>query len=277
MSSIPRTAEDIPARVSNPTEGALLIDSHAHLQFPEFERDWQAVVQRASEAGVSRIVVIGTDLATSRKALELAQQGGLYATVGFHPHAAGELTRKGLDELEQLAAAASVVAIGEIGLDYFRDLAPRDRQVEAFEQQLELAAKLHLPVVVHDRDAHDDVAKMLAKYAKTLRSAVLHCYSGGIEHAQFYLDQGFYFSVSGQITYRRSEALRATVASIPMENILLETDAPYLAPQPVRGRRNEPCFLTHTARQLAEVKGMRYDEVCRSTSSNAARVFSIEL
>ncbi len=263
--------------MKNVAEGTALIDSHAHLQFSQFERDWQAVVQRAAQAGVSGIVVVGTDLTSSRSALGLAEQNGLYATVGFHPHAAAKFTRETLNDLEQLAAAAGVVAIGEIGLDYFRNIAPRHRQMEAFEQQLLLAAKLQLPVVVHDRDAHDDIAKILGEHAENLSGAVLHCYSGGIELAQFYLDLGFCFSVSGQITYRRSEALRATVATIPIEHILLETDAPYLTPQPVRGKRNEPCFLAHTARQLAELKGMEYDEVCRITSSNTARVFSIEL
>jgi TatD DNase family protein len=269
--------EDVTAPVKNAAEGIVLIDSHAHLQFSQFDSDWQAVVERAAQAGVSGIVVVGTDLASSRRALELAERNGLYATVGFHPHAAEKFTQKGLDELEQLAAAASVVAIGEIGLDYFRDLAPRNRQRQAFEQQLHLAAKLRLPVVIHDRDAHDDVAGMLEEHAEDLPGAVLHCYSAGIERAQVYVDQGFFLSVSGQITYRRSEALRATFTTVPIDNILLETDAPYLTPQPVRGKRNEPCFLTHTARQLAELKGMRYDEVCRITSSNAARVFSIEL
>jgi len=268
---------DVTVPVKNASEGVALIDSHAHLQFPQFERDRQEVVHRAAVAGVSGIVVVGTELDSSRRALELAEQSGLFATVGFHPHAAGTFTEETLDDLEELAAAARVVAIGEIGLDYFRDLAPRDRQREAFEQQLVLAAKLQLPVVVHDRDAHQDVAKIVEKHAQNLRGAVLHCYSGGTKLAQFYLEHGFYFSVSGQITYRRSEALRATVAAIPIEHILLETDAPYLTPQPVRGKRNEPCFLTHTARQLAELKGMGYDDVCRITSSSAARFFSIEL
>jgi len=267
----------VTAAVRNAAESTALIDSHAHLQFSQFERDRQAVLQRAWRAGISGIVVVGTDLNSSRGAIELAERNGLYATVGFHPHAAGKFTRAGLDTLEELAAAASVVAIGEIGLDYYRDLAPRDRQREAFEQQLLLAAKLQLPVVIHDRDAHDDIAKLLEAHAQDLQDVVLHCYSGGIERAQFYLDQGFCFSASGQITYPRSEALRATFTTIPIDRILLETDAPYLTPQPVRGKRNEPCFLTHTARQLAELKGMRYDEVCRITSSNAARVFSMEV
>jgi TatD DNase family protein len=149
--------------------------------------------------------------------------------------------------------------------------------VEAFRRQLLLAVECRLPVVVHDRNAHDEVASVLSEYADQLRGAVLHCYSGGIELARSYLDLGFYFSVSGQITYRRADVLRETISSLPMEKLLLETDAPYLTPQPVRGRRNEPQFLTHTARCLAELKGMSYDDVCRITTSNAARLFAMEL
>ena len=255
----------------------MLVDSHVHLQFPQFEEDRQDVIDRAAEAGVSHVVIIGTDLSSSREAVELAKRHGFYATVGFHPHFADSCTDEGLKQLERLTAAERVVAVGEIGLDYYRDLSPRDSQVKAFRQQLQLALDKRLPVVIHSRNDHDDVADILGQHADKLKGAVLHCYSGGIELARSYLDRGFYFSVSGQITYRRSEALRETVRSIPVESILLETDAPYLAPQAVRGRRNEPCFLTHTARCLAELKEMRYDEVCRVTSSNAARVFSMEL
>ena len=255
----------------------MLIDSHAHLQFSQFGQDRQAVIQRATQAGVSHIVIIGTDLTSSREAFELAEQSGLYATVGFHPHAAATFSDESLEELEELVAEDRVVAIGEIGLDYFRDLSPRDSQVKAFKRQLLLAVERDLPVVIHVRNAHEDVASILGEYAGKLRAAVLHSYAGGIELAQCYLDQGFYFSVSGQITYRGSVSLRETVSRIPIENILVETDAPYLTPQPVRGRRNEPCFLVHTARRLAQLKGMRYDEVCRITSSNAARLFSIKL
>ena len=255
----------------------MLVDSHVHLQFPQFDRDRREVIDRAADAGVSHIIIIGTDLTASREAVELAGRTAFHATVGFHPHVARSVSDESLKDLEQLAGADEVVAIGEIGLDYYRDLSPRDSQVRAFRRQLQLAVARGLPVVIHSRDAHDDVADILGQHADKLPGAVLHCYSGGIELARFYLDRGFYFSVSGQITYRRSEALRETVRTIPIENILLETDAPYLTPQPVRGERNEPCFLTHTARCLAELKEMRYDEVCQVTSSNAARVFSMEL
>ena len=255
----------------------MLVDSHAHLQFPQFDGDRREVIDRAADAGVCHAVIIGTDLTSSREAMELAEREGFHATVGFHPHVAAGVTEKALKELENLTSADRVVAVGEIGLDFFRDLSPRDSQVKAFHQQLEIAVERGLPAVIHSRNTHEDVAHVLGQYAEKLRGAVLHCYSGGIELARSYLDRGFYFSVSGQITYRGSEALRGTFRSIPIENVLLETDAPYLAPQPVRGRRNEPCFLTHTARCLAELKKMRYDEVCRITSSNAARAFSMDL
>jgi TatD DNase family protein len=255
----------------------MLVDSHVHLQFPQFEEDRQEVIDRAADAGVSNVVVIGTDLASSREAVELAERNGFCAAVGFHPHVADSLTEENLEELKKLTGAASVVAVGEIGLDYYRNLSPRDSQVKAFRQQLELAVERGLPAVIHSRNAHHEVAEILGQHGEKLKSAVLHCYAGGIAFVRFYLDREFYFGVSGQITYGRSETLRATVRSIPIEKILLETDAPYLTPQPVRGRRNEPCFLTHTARCVAELKGMSYDEVCRVTSSNAARVFSMEL
>ncbi len=255
----------------------MLIDTHAHLELPQFDSDVEEVIDRAAAEGVSHIVIIGIDLGSSRRAVELAEHNGLSATVGFHPHVAGSLNEGGLNELRELTASNAVVAVGEIGLDYYRDLSPRDAQVEAFRRQLELAVECRLPVVVHDRDAHDEVAGVLEEYADRLRGAVLHCYSGGIELAGTYLDLGFHFSVTGQITYRRAEALREAISSIPIERLLLETDAPYLTPQPVRGKRNEPQFLTHTARSLAELKGMSYDDVCRITSSNAARLFEVEL
>jgi len=256
----------------------MLVDTHAHLGLPQFDRDVDDVIGRAAEADVSHIVIIGADLASSRRAVELAESGtGLSATVGFHPHVASGLNEKGLDALRELTVSKTVVAVGEIGLDYYRDLSPRDAQGEAFRRQLELAIECRLPVVIHDRNAHDDVAGILEEYADQVCGAVLHCYSGGIELARTYLDLGFYFSVSGQITYRQADALRETLASIPIERLLLETDAPYLTPQPVRGRRNEPQFLTHTARCLAELKGMSYDDVCRITSSNAERLLAVGL
>jgi TatD DNase family protein len=255
----------------------MLVDTHAHLEHAQFDSDVEDVIARAGDAGVSHIVIIGADLASSRMAIELAERGGFSATVGFHPHVAGSLKEEELSELREMTASDAVVAVGEIGLDYYRDLSPRDVQVEAFRRQLLLAVECRLPVVVHDRNAHDEVASVLSEYADQLRGAVLHCYSGGIELARSYLDLGFYFSVSGQITYRRADVLRETISSLPMEKLLLETDAPYLTPQPVRGRRNEPQFLTHTARCLAELKGMSYDDVCRITTSNAARLFAMEL
>jgi TatD DNase family protein len=249
----------------------MLVDTHAHLGLPQFDRDVGEVIGRAAEVDVSHIV-------TSRRAVELAESNtGLSATVGFHPHVASSLNKEGLDELRELTVSKTVVAVGEIGLDYYRDLSPRYVQGEAFRRQLEMAIECRLPVVIHDRNAHDDIAGILEEYADQLCGAVLHCYSGGIELALTYLDLGFYFSVSGQITYPKADALRETIASIPMERLLLETDAPYLTPQPVRGRRNEPQFMTHTARCLAELKRISYDDVCRITSSNAERLLAVGL
>jgi TatD DNase family protein len=255
----------------------MLVDTHAHLELPQFESDVEDVLRRAADAGVSHIVIIGIDLASSRRAVELAERNGLSATVAFHPHVASSLSEEALNELRELTLSDVVVAVGETWLDYYRNLSPRDAQIEAFRRQLELAVERRLPAVIHDRNAHDDVASILREYAAQLCGAVLHCYSGGIELARTYLDLGFYFSASGQITYPRAETLRETISSIPIEKLLLETDAPYLTPQAVRGRRNEPRFLTHTARCLAELKGMSYDDVCRITSSNAARLFAVEL
>ena len=255
----------------------MLVDTHAHLQFPQFDEDVQDVIDRAVDEGVSHVVIIGTDVRSSKVAIELAERNQFHATVGFHPHAAASFSTDGLKEFATSAGSDTVVAVGEIGLDFFRNRAPRETQVEAFRRQLDFAVEHNLPVVIHDRDAHDEVASILEEYARRLPGVVLHCYSAGVENVPKYLELGVHFSVSGQITYPRSNALREAVSSIPIDRILLETDAPYQPPQSVRGRRNEPSFLTYTAQCLAGLIRLSYDDVCRITSANAARFFSIEL
>ncbi len=256
------------------------MDTHCHLNLSEFDADRQSVIARARSAGVDRIVVPGIDLATSRAAVALAgQEEGIFAAIGVHPHHAAELDATALAELHRLAGSPGVVAVGEIGLDYFRNLAPADVQRAAFEQQLELAAALELPVIVHNREAAADVISYLLRWASALgerlagRRGVLHAYSSDGQTASAAASAGFYFGVAGPITYRTANERRRVTAALPTARLLVETDAPYLAPHPNRGRRNEPAYALLVAEKLAEVKEESLSHVASTTSANAARLF----
>jgi TatD DNase family protein len=267
------------------------IDTHAHLDAPRFDADLDAVLRRAREAGVRSIVTVGADLTSSRAAVALAERHeGVYATVGVHPHEAHTVDRSALNELRDLAAHPLVVAVGEIGLDYYRDLSPRDAQRFAFESQLALAVEVSRPVVIHIRDqrdragAYDDVLSVLRTWSSGLQSidsptltspGVLHCFSGTPEVAQVALDLGFYLGVDGPVTFPNAHALQSMVAELPLEHLLLETDCPYLAPQARRGKRNEPAYLPYIAEKIAELKGLSPSEVARTTTRNAQYLFSL--
>jgi len=250
-----------------------LVDSHAHIHSPQFDADREDVVARALESGLVALLDVGTDLDTSRAAVALAERYEfVFAAVGVHPHDAAALAPGVLDELRVLAQHPKVVAIGEIGLDYYRDLAPREIQRHAFAEQLVLAQELGLPVIVHSRDAHEDVLAILAERGGR---GVLHSYAAGLAHLDEVLDLGFCVGISGPVTFRRSQKLRDEVATVPLDRLLIETDCPYLAPEPHRGRRNEPAYVLHTAEAIAAARHMSLEALAEATTANACSVFGL--
>jgi len=233
------------------------------------------VVSRARKVGVEHIVNIGFDLEGSRKAVELAEKfSGLYATVGIHPHNANQLNQSVLDELRKLSENPKVVAIGEIGLDYYRNLSPRENQKKAFEAQLFLAEELKLPAVIHNREAHIDTLKMVSKFEGKIRG-IMHCFSGNREMAERYAKSDFCISFAGPVTFPNSHELQKIAKWTDLNRILLETDSPWLAPQNKRGKRNEPAFLLFIAEKIAELKGISVDELAEATTENAREVFQL--
>jgi TatD DNase family protein len=262
----------------------MLIDSHCHLQFPQFADDRQRVIERAREAGVSSMVVVGTDLEASFQALTLAEtHRDLYATVGCHPHEASHLDHKSRRNLRALADSPRVVAIGEIGLDFYRNLSPPDAQRTAFRRLLDMAAELRLPVVIHARAADDEAFATLSDWVPQVRPhwpqgrpvGVLHCFSGDLGLARRYVDLGFLISIPGTVTYPNADRVAAVAAGLPLECLLVETDAPYLTPQSVRGRRNEPSFLVETVDKIAELRGQSTQDVADKTAQNAVALFAL--
>ena len=261
-----------------------LIDTHAHLDFHQFDADRPAAIGRAKSAGVAVIVNVGVDLASSRRAVELAEQyEPIYAAVGMHPHDAVKLDGTTLAELRDLAQQAKVVAVGEMGLDFYRDLSPRDVQRRAFQAQLAWAAKLGKPVIIHDRDAHAEIIEILADWAADLndsplagRLGVLHTFSGDAAMAERATHLGFYVSLSGPVTYQNARNLPDIVRVLPLERLLVETDCPFLAPHPHRGKRNEPAYVRLVAERIAELKNMSFDDLATATTANARRLFRFE-
>ncbi len=253
----------------------MLIDSHAHLEMREFDSDRNDVIERAELAGIECIVTVGTNPGLSRKALSIAHQyENIYATVGVHPHDVAKASDKSFDELKALAQDPKVVAYGEIGLDYFRNISPREKQIEMFAKQLELAQELNLPVIIHDRDAHEETLRMVK--ASGVHLGVFHCFSGDWTMARQCIDLGFYISVPGVVTFDKSKVLQEVVRQAPLDTILLETDCPYLTPVPHRGKRNEPSFIVHTAKKVAEIKKLPWEDIAQTAARNTRKLFSIE-
>lgn len=253
-----------------------MIDSHCHIFMPDYDGDRDAVLTRARLAGVSAMIVVGYDLASSRDAVALADaHPDLFATVAIHPHHASSATPAALEELRRLAAHPRVVAIGETGLDYYRNRAPQDVQIAAFRAQLALARHAALPVVIHDRDAHADTMRILAEDGLELPAIVLHCFSGDRRMADLAWARGYYTGFDGPITYPNARDLRALVTDAPRDRLLLETDAPYLPPTPHRGQRNEPAFLPLIAAGVATQWGCEPAAVDRATTANAVRAFRL--
>jgi len=254
-----------------------LADTHAHLDLPEILPDLDAVLGRAREAGVALLINVGIGLENSRQVLATAHRHpGIRAAIGIHPHAAASLKEGDLEALAPLARDPLVVAIGEIGLDFYRRRSPEETQKHWFRKQLEWAYGLHKIVVIHTREATAATLEILQEARSQLRGGVMHCFGGSWQDAQDFLDLGFYLSFAGPLTYPQAKALREVAAKMPLDRILLETDCPYLPPQPWRGKRNEPAYVTATARQLAEVRGLSLEEIARATWENSLRAFGLE-
>ena len=263
----------------------MFVDSHAHLFRKDFGGDLPAVIGRAREAGVDIIVSPGTDLETSREAIELAERyHDIYACVGFHPHEAARADNRSLEEIESLSRHPKVVAIGEIGLDYHYDYSPRERQREVFTLQIDLARRRDLPIVIHCREAEEDtmsiVGAAMADGTPWRRPpGVFHCFPGDGKMARRVIGWGFYISIPGPVTFSskpgKPDPMAEVVPGVPLEHILLETDSPYLAPVPFRGKRNEPAHIPVIAQRIAELKGLSLEEIGRVTSSGARTLFGI--
>ncbi|MBU1406504.1 MAG: TatD family hydrolase [Proteobacteria bacterium] len=272
-----KTTRKIEIALPVPGNGAVLIDTHCHLDMSAYAADYDAVLARASAAGVTRIITVGIDLESSRRAIALAEQHqGIYATVGVHPHNVAELGEESYTELRGLCSHPRVVAYGEIGLDYVKNYAPIALQKEHFARQVTLAKELQLPLVVHDREAHDDVMEILEAAGPFPAGGVMHCFSGDAVFARRVLALGFYISIPGVVTFAKAEMLHEAVREIPLASLVLETDGPFLAPVPKRGRRNEPQLMLFTAQKVAELKGVSLEEVARQTTINAVHLFGLE-
>ena len=254
----------------------MLVDSHCHLDFPELQSDASGVVARARNAGVGHMLTISTKLTTFDKVRAIAEAyDDISCSVGIHPHEAGAEPAADVEKLLALAAHPKVVAFGETGLDYFYDHGPRDAQERSFRVHIDAARAGQLPIIVHTRDADADTGAILAEQqAKGTFPGVIHCFSSGLELAEKTLDLGMYLSFSGIVTFKKADALREVVRKTPLDRILVETDSPYLAPMPHRGKTNEPAYVVHTANLVAELKGVSREELARATTANFFRLFS---
>lgn len=254
-----------------------LTDTHCHLNLNAFQEDLEPVLERAWEQGIERILVPGIDLATSRAALRLAERfENVYAAVGFHPHDAKAWDQNALPALRDLAAHPKTAAIGEIGLDYYRDQSPRDLQVNVLRAQLDLAAEVNKPVVLHNREAFDDLWAELSQWAagsSATPRGVFHSFDGTVEQAAQAVEAGYSIGISGPVTFKNAADRHAVARSLPFDRILIETDAPYLTPQPFRGRRNEPAYVAFVAEKLGELHGLPLETVLRATCKNAEQLF----
>jgi TatD DNase family protein len=253
-----------------------LVDSHCHLDDEKFAADFGAVLDRARAAGVERMMAIGTGSGPPDLEVALRLAGAhdcFYATVGVHPHDASKATRASFDRLRELTAHPKVLAIGEIGLDYHYDFSPRDVQQEVFREQLRLAAESGKPVVIHTREAWEDTLRLIDERPPS--ALIMHCFTGGAEEARQCLERGFYLSFGGVLTFPKGENVREAARIAPEDRLLVETDAPYLAPVPHRGKRNEPAFLVATVKKLAEVRGFDDEQAAQLTTRNFERLFGL--
>ena len=254
----------------------MLIDSHAHLEMKDFDRDRDRVIARALAAEVRHIITVATTIPDARKALAIAQKNeSVYVAIGIHPHEAKDISDGDYDQLRSLANEKKVVAFGEIGLDFYRNHSPREIQLTRFRELLGLGKDLGLPIILHDRDAHAEIIRILQEEGNGRWKGVFHCFSGDPSMAREILRMGFLISIPGTITFKNSATQQEVVRRIPLEKILLETDSPYLAPEPFRGKRNEPAYIRNTAEKIASLKELSFEDVARITSLNAQLLFGV--
>ncbi len=253
----------------------MLFDSHAHIDDEKFDIDREEVIQRAINNGVTGVINVGASMESSARSVALAEKfEGIYAAVGIHPHDAQDALDTDYEQLVRWTALDKVVAIGEIGLDYYYDLSPRDVQRSVFIRQLDVARQTNMPFIIHDRDAHGDLLEILKKEAKGLKG-VLHCFSGSLEMANEVIKMGLYISIAGPVTFKNAAKLPEIVTKVPLEYLLVETDSPYLTPQPYRGKRNEPAYVKLVAEQVANLRGIELEVLAKATSENTKKLFGI--
>lgn len=254
----------------------MIIDSHAHLDDRRFDEDRDQLIDNLKQEGIDYIINIGADLESSRASLALAlEHDFIYAAVGIHPHDAKTADDINLSLIKSMAKSPKVVAIGEIGLDYYYDHSPREVQREVFIKQINMAKELNLPIVIHDRDSHGDLMDILKREGKGVRG-VLHCFSGSVEMAREAVKLGYYISIAGPVTFKNARKLVEVVEAIDIEKILVETDCPYLTPTPYRGQRNNPSYVRHVIEKIAEIKGLPFEEIANATSKNTLELFGIK-
>ncbi|MCX5873759.1 MAG: TatD family hydrolase [Deltaproteobacteria bacterium] len=271
----PETCFD--ARDSGQTN-VVLIDSHAHLELEPLVNYVPAIIERALAVGLIGIITVGIDIDDAIAALKIAKEYDMvFASIGFHPHNAKDVHDGSLSQMEELCDNPKVVGYGEIGLDFFRNRSPHDKQLAVFGDQIHLAKMKNKPIIVHLRDAYDEGLAMLEKYGPFPRGGVIHCFSGDESDAHRALDLGFHLSVPGTVTYKKNDNLRSIVAEIPDDRLLLETDCPFLAPEPLRGKDNEPAYIIHTARKVAEIRGVELQALGWLTVNNAINLFNLPL
>lgn len=257
----------------------MLIDTHAHLDDRGFDKDREQVIERAFEAGLVTIINVGYNYQTIKSTLKLAEKyDSIFAVIGWHPNDAHRMKEEYYGWIEELALSnPKVVGIGEIGLDYYRDHASREQQQEVFRRQIKLAKRVKLPIIIHNRDAHKDVLDILLEEEASVVGGIMHSFSGSLESAQELIKLGFDISFSGPITFKNARMPKHVASNIPLENILIETDCPYLTPEPFRGQRNEPAYVNYVAQEIARLRGLDLAEVKKITTNNALRRFGLAL
>lgn len=254
----------------------MLFDTHVHLNAEQFEDDLSEVIERATQAGVERMVVVGFDRPTIQKALELVEAYDfIYASVGWHPVDAIDMTDEDLRWIEELSSHRKVVALGEMGLDYYWDKSPKDIQQDVFRKQIRLAKKVKLPIIIHNREATADLVTILKEEGADEVGGIMHCFSGSVEIAKECMEMNFYISLGGPVTFKNAKKPKEVAKEIPLDKLLIETDCPYLAPHPYRGKRNEPAYVKLVAEQIAELKGISLADVAKKTTENAKKIFDI--
>ncbi|WP_066185725.1 TatD family hydrolase [Gracilibacillus timonensis] len=256
----------------------MLFDTHVHLNVSHFDEDREEVLKRAKEAGVEYMVIVGFDHETIPKAIKMAEQyDHIYAAVGWHPVDAIDMTEKELVWLEELADHPKVVALGEMGLDYHWDKSPKDVQKAVFRKQIQLAKKVQLPIIIHNREATEDIIGVLQEEHAEEVGGIMHCYNDSIDYVDTCLDMGFYISLGGPVTFKNATLPKEVAKYVPMDRLLIETDCPFLAPHPNRGKRNEPAYVRLVAEQIADLRGVSYEKLSEQTTENAKRFFGIEV